>query len=172
LTTSTNIKQIKQTFAPSKDTIAAVKSWLIDSGIESDRITLSKSMTWVKFDATIEEAESLLKTEYNVYTHATTGDDFLAVEEYSVPAHIQDKIDFITPTVHFDLAVKSKSKRTDLEGRAVETIKTKRPTPDIHPDPLRVPLSSVQFSLANCNRYITPECLQTLYQLPNGTAGA
>jgi tripeptidyl-peptidase-1 len=37
---------------------------------------------------------------------------------------------------------------------------------------LRVPLGSVKFSLANCNRYITPECLQTLYQLPNGTAGA
>jgi hypothetical protein len=39
----------------------------------------------VEFDATIEEAESLLKTEYNVYTHVKTGDDFLAVEEYSIP---------------------------------------------------------------------------------------
>ena len=56
-----------------------------------------------EFDASIEEAESLLKTEYNVYPHAQTGDDILAVEGYSFPAHIQEHVDFITPTVHFDM---------------------------------------------------------------------
>jgi tripeptidyl-peptidase I len=127
----------------------------------------------VKFDATIEEAESLLKTEYNVYNNAKTGDDFLAVEDYSVPAHIQEHVDFITPTVHFDLAVKMKGKRTDLEGRAAGAKHSfPKPVSQLHPDPLRVPLSSVTFNLTNCDRYITPECLQTLYNLPASTAGA
>lgn len=136
---------------------------------------MAKSLTWAKFDATIKEAESLLKTEYNVYTHVKTGDDFLAVEEYSIPAHIQKQVDFITPTVHFDLAIKREGKRTNLEGRDLDATIARRniskPVPQVHPGPLRVPLSSVKFNLANCNRYITPECLQTLYELPNGTAG-
>jgi tripeptidyl-peptidase-1 len=34
--------KIKETFAPSKDTIAAVNTWLVESGIDSDRIKMSK----------------------------------------------------------------------------------------------------------------------------------
>jgi tripeptidyl-peptidase-1 len=126
---------------------------------------MSKSLTWVKFDATVEEAESLLKTEYNIYTHATTGKDHLAVEEYSVPVHIQEHVDFITPTVQFEATVELKAKRADLQGRSLKV----KPTSQLIPDPLRVPLSEVTFNLTNCDRYITPECLRVLYGLSNGT---
>jgi tripeptidyl-peptidase-1 len=125
---------------------------------------MSKSLTWVKIDVTVEEAESLLKTEYNVYSHVTTGEDRLAVEEYSVPAHIKEHLDFITPTIHFDAIVKLKAKR----AKEAHSLKVK-PTSQLVPDPLRVPLSEVVFNLTNCDHYITPECLRALYDLPNGT---
>jgi tripeptidyl-peptidase-1 len=100
----------------------------------------------------------------------------LAVEEYSIPAHIQKHVDFTTPTVHFDLVVKMEGKRTDLEGCDLDATIARhnisKLVPQVHPDPLRVPLSSIKFNLTNCNRYITPEYLQTLYELPNGTAGS
>ena len=127
---------------------------------------MSDSLTWVKFDATVEEAESLLKTEYNIYTDATSGKDHLACEEYSVPAHIKEHVDFITPTIQFDAIVKLKGKRSEIERRAGLRV---RPTSQMVPDPQRVPLSSVTFNLTNCNRYITPECLRALYSLPEGS---
>jgi tripeptidyl-peptidase-1 len=72
----------------------------------------------MKFDATVDEAESLLMTQYKIYIHATSKDS-LACEEYSVPVHIQEHVDFITPTVHFDAIVELKAKRTDLQGRSL-----------------------------------------------------
>lgn len=67
-------------FAPSDDTINAIKGWLNDAGIHPDRLSLSPGKGWVEFDATAAEAEELLKTEYHVYTHAETG-----VEQISKP---------------------------------------------------------------------------------------
>jgi tripeptidyl-peptidase-1 len=73
----------------------------MESGIESERIILSKGRNWFKVNVTVEEAESLLKTQYHVYTNVQTGKDHLACDEYSVPIHIKEHIDFITPTIHF-----------------------------------------------------------------------
>jgi tripeptidyl-peptidase-1 len=107
--------QIAETFAASPETLTAVKEWLTGSGIAEDRIRLSKGRNWFKFNATVEEAESLLRTEYGIYTNVETGNDHLACEEYSVPAHIQEHIYFIKPTVHLDAYVKQKRKRIDLQ---------------------------------------------------------
>jgi tripeptidyl-peptidase-1 len=73
----------------------------MESGIESERIILSKGRNWFKVNVTVEEAESLLKTQYHVYTNVQTGKDHLACDEYSVPIHIKEHIDFIIPTIHF-----------------------------------------------------------------------
>jgi tripeptidyl-peptidase-1 len=131
---------------------------------------MSKSLTWIKFDATVEEAESLLQTEYGIYTHATTGKDHLACESYSLPAHIREHVDFITPTVHFDATVKLEKKRRDLEGRSLKV----KPVTQIKENPnpiaeLAVPQPQITFSFANCFTYITPDCLRALYNFTNGT---
>ena len=60
---------VLEMFAPSDETIDAVKSWLLDSGIERDRIQLTSSKGWIEVTATVEEAERLLQTEYNLYGH-------------------------------------------------------------------------------------------------------
>ena len=131
---------------------------------------MSKSLTWIKFDATVEEAESLLQTEYGIYTHATTGKDHLVCESYSLLAHIREHVDFITPTVHFDATIKLEKKRRDLEGRSLKV----KPVTQIkeNPNPITehaVPQPQITFSLANCFTYITPDCLRVLYNFTNGT---
>jgi tripeptidyl-peptidase-1 len=136
------------------------------SGIESERIKMSKSLTWIKFDATVEEAENLLLTEYNVYTNTKTGGDYLACEDYSVPAHIREHIDFITPTVHFDATVKKTPKRRDLQGRSIKA----NPVPHLMPAPDAGSILPSEFSsLVNCSLYTTPDCLRALYNFKNGT---
>jgi tripeptidyl-peptidase-1 len=152
-----------------------VKEWLIENGIAEERITLAKGRNWYKFEATVEEAEALLKTEYGIYTDSKTGKDHLACEEYSVPHHIQEHIDFIKPTVHFDAYVKPKKQRRslpesakrDLDERNVLKVK---PFPiAVTPGPEVAPTPQTSYSLANCYEYITPDCLRALYGLPNGT---
>ena len=57
-------------FKPSDETVEAVKSWLVDSGIAPHRITHSDNKGWLVFDATAEEAETLVKAEYHTYEHS------------------------------------------------------------------------------------------------------
>lgn len=97
-------EEIANKFAPSPDSVDAVKSWLAESGIAPERISRSQSLGWLKFDATVAEAESLLKTEYHLYKHST-GKPHVACSSYHIPKHVTRHIDFITPTVHFDAKI-------------------------------------------------------------------
>lgn len=137
----------------------------MEHGISNERIQLSKGRNWLKFNITVEEAETLLRTEYKIYNNVETGKDHLGCEDYSVPPQIQEHIDFITPTVHFDAIVKTKKKRRDLQGRAMQV----RPFPIVHPGPEVAPTPQVTYNLANCYQYVTPECLRALYGFSNGT---
>src|ERR1700712_5094993 len=104
-------------FAPSQDSVDAVRTWLVDSGIEPNRISISKGLNWLQFDATVDEAESLLHTQYKVFEHEH-GKEHIACDEYSIPADLTQHVDFITPTVHFDAKVPNKPK---MKKRATKT---------------------------------------------------
>ena len=56
-------------FAPSDVSVAHVTDWLVDAGIARERLHLSASRGWIELNATVAEAETLLDTEYHVYTH-------------------------------------------------------------------------------------------------------
>jgi tripeptidyl-peptidase-1 len=121
-------------------------------------------MGWISFNATVEEAESLLRTKYGIYTNIDTGNDYLDCEDYSDPTHIKQHIDFITPTVHFDATVTQKEKRRDLQKREMSV----KPVPQAQPNPeAEVPQPEISFTLANCYQYITPDCLRSLYNFTN-----
>lgn len=40
--------------------------WLASNGISENSIEISKSLSWIRFNSTIGEAERLIKTKYNV----------------------------------------------------------------------------------------------------------
>ena len=166
-------RQIIELFAPKQESIDAVRDWLVASGIESSRISLSRGRNWLNVDASVAEVEDLLKTEYKIYEH-TSGQEHIACEEYSVPQDVSRHIDLIMPTIHFDTKISGdpelrKVKRDGITRPGDTTnngfLPKKGPTisgpsPDIPPKP---------FSLATCNTQITPDCLRALYNLPNGT---
>ena len=152
-----------------------MRNWLVASGIESSRISLSRGRNWLNLNASIAEVEGLLKTEYKVYEHST-GQKHIACEEYSVPQDVSQHIDLIMPTIHFDTKIvgdpeKRKQKRdgafrpgdTSNNGflpKKGPTISGPGASPDVAPQP---------FSLTTCNTQITPDCLRALYNFPNGT---
>ena len=152
-----------------------MQNWLVSSGIEPNRISLSPGRNWLNFDANISEVEALLKTEYKVYEH-TTGQNHIACDDYSVPEELSQHIDLIMPTIHFDTKIvgdakPNKQKRgpaflpgnTDNNGwlpKKGKTISGPGADPDVAPQP---------FALSTCNTQITPDCLRALYNFTNGT---
>ncbi|KAG6827607.1 hypothetical protein H0H92_011146 [Tricholoma furcatifolium] len=147
--------EVLETFAPSDDTIATVTNWLAEAGISRDRLRLSISKGWIELNATVAEVESLLKTEYYVYSHAGTGDEQVGCASYSVPAYIQPHIDLIKPTVqlrHYTMENRLAKRGMNL-GAPSTNRGPKRSSKKITAEP----------SLANCDEMITPDCLRALY---------
>jgi tripeptidyl-peptidase I len=173
-------KDIAEAFAPSEKTVAAVKAWLTSAGIEEERIKQSQSLTWLEFEATVDEAEELLKTKYHVYEHEETGQPHVACDEYSIPSHLKEHIDMVYPTVHFDAKIKprepaeiAEDEVLDLEKRSGPFGKGRGKHPGF-PGPWKPPGGGWRMpghhkptnDLATCDEYITPDCLRALYKFP------
>lgn len=165
-------KQIAEAFAPSHETVNSIHEWLTSAGIPAERIEQSQSLNWLTFHASVDEAESLLKTKYHVYEHATTGQAHVACDEYSIPQQLQSHVDFVYPTLHFDAKLKSPkddgylSKR-DLEARGADNLG--RPGSGSLPKLgklLGSKWQSIWQELENCDNQIVPDCLRALYEFP------
>ena len=61
--------QVAKTFSPTQEAFDAVQAWLVNGGIDIKRLRSSRMKAWIQVNATIEEAERLLQTEYNLYIH-------------------------------------------------------------------------------------------------------
>lgn len=149
-------------FAPSHETINAVKNWLHDSGISMERLRLSASKGWIEVNATVAEVEDLLKTEYHVWTD-NEGGERVGCHEYSVPEHMVEHIDLVKPTVHLTGRVANPSK---FRKRSLDNTRPSLGNPNSGNGPKtngRKPTTNL--TLADCDQFITPICLQTLYNI-------
>lgn len=99
--------KVASTFRPSAASIDTVRNWLITEGIEPSRIKVSPAGSWIQVNVTIAEAEGLLKTEYHVYGHDSTGAEHIACHGgYHLPEHVSKHVELVTPTLHFDVNLK------------------------------------------------------------------
>lgn len=162
-------EEVIESFRPSKQTEDEVRNWLVDSGIPSARISHSENKGWFAFYATAEEAENLLFTEYHEYEDTVTGGIIPACDEYHVPKHVREHIDYISPGIKLLAPPQShKSKREafrveeevkDLETRIVHG--ALKVDAEKYPDPN---------DLSTCDVAITPACVAALYKIPPGTS--
>lgn len=176
-------KQIAETFAPSKESISAVTDWLNAHGISGHRVKQSQSLNWIHADVSIAEAEKLLGTRYYQFKHAISGQSHVACEEYSLPKDLQEHVDFITPTVHFDVKIEKSKERRELTDEDIEIVKRQsKVTHDVQPgtgssigSPSdkslpkfggKVPFGTILDQLSHCDTSIVPNCLRALYQFP------
>jgi tripeptidyl-peptidase I len=89
-----DIDQMNSIFGPSSNASKAVKDWLRDAGaaVTGDDHT-------VGFTTTVEKANQILGTTFKVYTDGSS--NVLRTMTYSVPDHLADHIDLISPTTYF-----------------------------------------------------------------------
>jgi tripeptidyl-peptidase I len=154
-----SVEEITKTFAPSDESSKAVLQWLSEHGFVN--IRTSGALHTLEFEASVAEIERLLKTEYYVYEHSESGKGHVACEEYSVPAHITEHINIITPTLHFD--VKPHMKKRDAPNPA-------DPVPNGESDAASTPTSNGSNDMQSCVDRITPDCLRALYNIPQATS--
>ena len=74
-------EEVRQTFAPTAAALNDTTNWLQDSGIVPSRITRTGNGGYLTFDATIDELERLLKTEYYLYQHSHTEQSVAACDQ-------------------------------------------------------------------------------------------
>ncbi|KAH9890789.1 peptidase S8/S53 domain-containing protein [Xylariomycetidae sp. FL2044] len=146
-------EQVANTFAPHPETRSAVLKWLVGSGIDRSRLSMSTGHNWVQFDGTVEEAERLFATEYWHYEHVQNGGTRLAVDAYSLPEHIQKHVDFVMPTVQLDGL-----KPVANKGHGQET--------------LAIIPQGASLGTLPCGVLMTVECLRALYKFPEGKTAA
>ena len=166
-------EQVHELFAPTNDTVDAVSQWLQDSGISADRISQSANKQWLQFVATVEEMESVVKTEYHHYAHYGTGKSNIGCDEYYVPKHVQPHVDYITPGLKLLTPSHSRSDR-ELQKRIFGV--TTKDTHIIKPKTKSLP-QSIQLILAAplsaiCDIAAIPLCIKTLYNVTTSTKKA
>ncbi|KAF8478880.1 subtilisin-like protein [Gautieria morchelliformis] len=150
--------KVAETFAPSADTVDAVRGWLHSAGFAAERIKLSPSRGWIEVNATVDEVENMLDADYHVYGHKQGG-EHIACDSYSVPEHVREHIDIILPTVNFDARIMPRSNPNP-------TLTPARKGAAIFP---MVKSEGKQATgighgtLSNCDQEITPDCLRALY---------
>ncbi|KAL9051920.1 MAG: hypothetical protein Q9162_005704 [Coniocarpon cinnabarinum] len=159
--------------------------WLHDSGIDTRRVVQSDNKAWLALDITAIEAERLLQTEYYEHLDSVTGGAIPACDNYSVPEHVSEHVDYITPGIK--LFAPSLTKRT-AKGGSVERASSKTKTipkrkakrahphrkgndsPFMQPAPAmekdQMAMNTTNSSLATCDQVITPACIAALYRIP------
>jgi len=79
-------KQVAETFAPSAEAVDTVRSWLLNNGFDPQRVRVKSTGAWIEVNATVEEAERLLRTEYYIYQHENgrkhVGADYIYLQLY------------------------------------------------------------------------------------------
>ncbi|PNP40534.1 hypothetical protein TGAMA5MH_07531 [Trichoderma gamsii] len=148
-------ERITEMFSPSRDSVEAIREWLIGSGISEDRINHSLGYEWIHFDATVQEAEELLQTEYHVFQHGLESRSTVACDEYKVPSHLARHIDFVYPGVALAGSMKKRSMKRDIHmGDQLV------PRDALDKRPEAGPCDDLDL--------ITPTCIQHIYSVPKG----
>ncbi len=154
------------TFAPSDATVNGVKTWLKASGIDSNKIKLSKSRNWMRLNITVSEAAALLKTDYEVFEHRNTKKRAIACDQYNLSRELQGYLDFIPPTVHLP-SERALYERDQIDGNMIPSIAQSAGPVNMTASP-----AFSSWDTTYCGNYSTPACLQMLYNIPNGTSKA
>ncbi|TAQ87686.1 hypothetical protein B7494_g3994 [Chlorociboria aeruginascens] len=147
-------------FAPHSDSTDAVSEWLVASGIRADRFALSANKQWIQFDASVAEVEELLVAEFYMWEHVASGNHDISSEEYHVPTHIQEHIDYVTPGTR----LRRRNVKKAQAGKLSKRTGASRPTP------LITQLPGFPYPNAStCDTYVTAECTRVQYSIPNAT---
>ncbi|OIW33556.1 subtilisin-like protein [Coniochaeta ligniaria NRRL 30616] len=162
-------------FAPEQSRVDLIVNWLTEAGIAADRVSLSANKQWVQFDATTSEMEDILYTDFYVYKHSQSGSAGIACDQYHIPAHVTEHVDYITPGIRLR---QESGKAAKLRRRSTSQ-NSKRGTVAYHTDLIGIPESvkiaahadddTNPFNSSMCATYVSQVCIRNQYRIPKGS---
>ncbi|PPQ94446.1 hypothetical protein CVT25_002537 [Psilocybe cyanescens] len=144
-------EEVESFLAPHPDSLGAVDEWLAFHGIDTSKTQRSKAGDWITLRVSVEQAERMLNTKYNVYQHGASGEQVIRTLSYSLPQELHSHVDVVAPTTYFG-TLRSMRKTSFLQ-------------PDVKPisdEEALVPGSNAAVP-SSCVNTITPTCLRDLY---------
>ena len=106
---------------------------------------LTIRLKWIQFDATTAEVEDLLIADFYLWEHSSGVKD-VSTEEYHVPTHIQEHVEYITPGSRLRQRTAKRANLNALKKRVVaKPLITQLPG---FPNP----------NASVCDIYVTAEC--------------
>lgn len=90
-------EEVVKLFSADDKSIESVTQWLISQGIDEKDIHVNPTKTWITVDTTAGVVEKALKTRYHIYRSNASGQDHIGSEEYSLPNHLHEVVDFVRP---------------------------------------------------------------------------
>ena len=164
--------EVHDLFSPSSEAITQVREWLIVSGIDESNIVHSDNKGWFALEIEAAHVERLFRTEIREYEHDDSGHLRLGCDEYHVPAHLTDHIDYITPGVKLSHSLRKRG-GDGWPGWPHHPHGPhgphRHPIPHHHGPPHLPPAAhGLPPDLQHCNVNITPVCYRALYGIPLG----
>ncbi|KUJ13826.1 uncharacterized protein LY89DRAFT_698947 [Mollisia scopiformis] len=159
-------EEVHDAFAPAQAAVQAVRDWLISAGVRPIDIVHSDNKGWLAMNIPAWKAEDLFRTEYHEHIHSDSGAVRVGCDEYSLPEHIREHVDYITPGVKLSASLKR-----SLVERSTPLHNKPGPYKSHYPhDPhwtFPPGAGSLPPDLQACGRNITPTCIKALYDIPN-----
>ncbi|KAK6833131.1 hypothetical protein PG995_012901 [Apiospora arundinis] len=161
-------EEVVELFAPKEEALASVKTWLTSSGIRPERIVHYENKGWLSINMRINEAESLFRTEYHEIDRQ--GEVRLGCDHYSVPKHLREHIDYITPGVKPSGPMRKRTISRALARRGINSNFVATEASDLS-SLSQSAASDLAPELQRCASAFTSACYRALYGIPaNNTA--
>jgi tripeptidyl-peptidase-1 len=146
-------EEVEEILRPTSAVSDQVLAWLSSEGISDDTIGIYGN--WISFNATIFQAEQMLKTKFLHYHHDASRKSLIRTLEYSLPPEIHPHVHLIQPTTRFG------NPNPHGKGRLHAR----------HGLPVDQPIVATPEDLtAECGTVMRPDCLRELYGLHNTRA--
>jgi len=164
--------EVHSMFAPAEDAELTVRQWLYETGIRD--ILSYENKGWLAVHLAARDAERIFNTTY--FAHETTRGLMLGCDQYYLPSHVSEQVDFIKPGIVLSGRVKTlQVLKREVHGSNDNRGWSRWPGYP-RPGPVHVPPwpycepppggYNIPPDLQNCDRNMTPTCIKALYEIP------
>ncbi|RPD75551.1 subtilisin-like protein [Lentinus tigrinus ALCF2SS1-7] len=141
--------EVEQLVAPVPESVKAVTEWLNSKGVNPAGTSASGDMLHLRVPTA--HANALFGANFTMYMHEDTKTTMLRTLSYAVPGHLHEHINYVYPTTQFI----PPTKQAMFHSSNSRTRRTRRDA-----------------GASSCEDTMTPQCLQTMYNIPSAPATA
>ncbi|CDO72790.1 hypothetical protein BN946_scf184994.g43 [Trametes cinnabarina] len=157
--------QVEAFAIPEPASVKAVNAWLAKHNVTAS--TISPAGDWLSMQIPVAKANAMLSTQFCEYVHVKTNTSIIRTLSFSIPDTVKGHLAAIHPTTSF---VEPRVSRAEIEllhlPRAGDGTQTSL-KPSDRPKAQPTEVTAVDGS---CKSEITPQCLQTIYNIPTAPA--